>query len=128
VAEYLAGGLWQHCDVQNAAIAAKRTQLLQMLTQHLDDLCVWSEPAGGLFVWLRFPDDVDRDRLQALADARGVRYARGRAFHVGNDDVPYLRLAFGHVPADAIRDGIAALAQCIREARTSNEAAKPTSL
>jgi hypothetical protein len=42
--------------------------------------------------------------------------------------VPYLRLAFGHVPADAIRDGIAVLAPCIREARTSNESAKPASL
>jgi 2-aminoadipate transaminase len=99
-----------------------------MLGLHLSNLCVWSEPAGGLFLWLRFPDDVDRDRLQSLADARGFRYARGRAFHVGNEDVPFLRLAFGHVPAQAIREGIPVLAQCIREARTSNEFGKPASL
>jgi 2-aminoadipate transaminase len=128
VAEYLTGGLWRHCEVQNAALNEKRGVLLESLERHLDDLCVWSEPAGGLFLWLRFPDDVDRDRLQALADARGVRYARGRAFHVGNEDVPYLRLAFGHVREDVIRDGIALLAQCLREARTSNEAARPASL
>jgi 2-aminoadipate transaminase len=128
VAEYLSGGLWAHCDEQNAALAAKRNLLLEMLGDQLSDLCVWSEPTGGLFLWLRFPDDVDRDRLQSLADARGFRFARGRAFHVGNEDAPFLRLAFGHVPAAAIREGIPVLARCIREARTSNEYGKPASL
>jgi 2-aminoadipate transaminase len=128
VAEYLSGELWAHCAGQNAALQEKRDLLVDMLGLHLSDLCVWSEPAGGLFLWLRFPDDVDRDRLQSLADARGFRYARGRAFHVGNEDVPFLRLAFGHVPAQAIREGIPVLAQCIREARTSNEFGKPASL
>ncbi len=128
VAEYLSDGLWQHCDVQNAALKAKRDLLLELLGEHLADLCCWSEPAGGLFLWLRFPNDVDRDRLQSLAESRGFRYARGRAFHVGNEDVPYLRLAFGHVAERAIRDGIPILAQCIAEARTSNERGRPESL
>jgi 2-aminoadipate transaminase len=128
VAEYLGGGLWAHCDEQNAALAAKRNLLLEMLADELSDLCVWSEPAGGLFLWLRFPDDVDRDRLQSLAEARGFRFARGRAFQVSNEDAPFLRLAFGHVPAEAIREGIPVLARCIREARTSNESGKPVSL
>jgi len=128
VAEYLAAGLWKHCDEQNAALREKRDLLLETLGDHLGELCCWSAPAGGLFLWLRFPDDVDRDRLQSLADQRGFRYARGRAFHVGNEDVPYLRLAFGHVTEQAIREGIPVLAQCIREARTSNEPGKPASL
>ncbi len=128
VHEYLAGGLWRHCDEQNVVLKHKRDLLFEMLSVHLDDLCVWSQPAGGLFLWLRFPDDVDRDRLATLSEQRGFRYGRGRNFHVGNEDVPYLRLAFGHVPDDAIREGVGVLAQCIREARTSNEPAKPASL
>lgn len=128
VHEYLAGGLWRHCDEQNAVLKRKRDLLIDMLEQQLGDLCRWSQPAGGLFLWLRFPDDVDRDRLSSLSEARGFRYGRGRNFHVDNDDVPYLRLAFGHVPDKAIRDGIPVLAQCIREARTSNEPGRPESL
>jgi 2-aminoadipate transaminase len=128
VAEYLGSGLWAHCDEQNSALAVKRDLLLEMLATELSDLCVWSKPAGGLFLWLRFPDDVDRDRLQSLAEARGFRFARGRAFQVDNEDAPFLRLAFGHVPAEAIREGIPVLARCIREARTSNEPGRPASL
>jgi len=129
VAEYLCtAGIWRHCDEQNAVLAAKRDLLVGMLGQELGDLCRWSNPAGGLFLWLRYPDDVDRERLQALADERGFRFARGRSFQVDNEDVPYLRLAFGHVPDAVIREGIPVLARCIREARTSNEAARPESL
>jgi len=128
VCEYLAQDLWRHCDEQNSALVVKRDLLLEALDEHLGELCCWSMPAGGLFLWLRFPEDVDRDRLQSLADARGFRYARGRSFHVAADDVPYLRLAFGHVPAEAIREGVPVLAQCLREARTSNEPARPASL
>jgi 2-aminoadipate transaminase len=128
VCEYLSGGLWEHCDKENAMYLAKRNLLMGCLDDALGDLCCWSEPSGGLFLWLRFPNDVDRDKLQSLADARGFRYARGRNFQVDNEDVPYLRLAFGHVADEAITEGIPVLAQCIREARTSNEAARPESL
>ena len=35
------------------------------------DVCVTSTPPGGLFVWVRFPVDVDQDKLLRLtADDR----------------------------------------------------------
>jgi 2-aminoadipate transaminase len=128
VHEYLNERVWPHCDEQNATFQHKRDLLSRTLDANVADTCRWSAPAGGLFLWLRLPDDVDRDRLQSLADQRGFRYARGRSFQVDNEDVPYLRLAFGHVPDAMIEDGIPVLAQCIREARTSNERGRPASL
>jgi len=128
VYEYLNGRVWAHCDEQNATFRHKRDLLCSTLDGHLSDSCRWSVPGGGLFLWLRLPEDVDRDRLQALADQRGFRYARGRAFQVANEDVAFLRLAFGHVPDEMIERGIPVLAECIAEARTSNEAGKPSSL
>jgi len=115
-------------DEQNATFKHKRDLLCRTLDAHVGDSCRWSEPAGGLFLWLRLPDDVDRDKLQSLADQRGFRYARGRAFQVDNEDVPFIRLAFGHVPDEMITEGIPVLAECIREARTSNERGRPASL
>jgi 2-aminoadipate transaminase len=128
VAEYLSSGVWAHCEEQNATFKHKRDLLCGTLEAHVADSCRWSEPDGGLFLWLRLPDDVDRDKLQSLADQRGFRYARGRAFQVNNEDVPFIRLAFGHVPDEMITEGIPVLAECIREARTSNERGRPGSL
>lgn len=69
---------------------------------------------------MRLPDDVDRRKLLERSQSRGVACLPGSAFHFQGADVPYLRLAFGHLHRDAIERGIGELARCIREARTSN--------
>jgi DNA-binding transcriptional MocR family regulator len=66
-------------------------------------------------MWIKLPEDVDRVRLRALADARHITYATGQAFHAYNEDVPYLRLAFGWINRDDIADGVRLLAECVRE-------------
>lgn len=121
VAEFYKEGTQQHTDFGNKALKVKRDLVLSSLEQELEDLCVWSKPVGGLFIWLRMPDDVDRQRLFELASSRGFAYLPGMAFHFESVDVPYLRLAFGHLTESQITEGIPVLAQCLRESRTSNE-------
>ena len=117
IAEYFKDNMWAHIDRANEALRVKRDALLEVLREHLGDICTWSHPVGGLFLWLRFPDDVDTDKLARLADADGVHYVPGSRFHFNGDDVPYLRLAFGNAPEADIRDGVALLAQCIKASR-----------
>ena len=94
----------------------------------LEDQCVWSHPTGGLFLWLRLPEDTDLDRLRAEASERGFNYAEGKDFNVTGERVPYIRLAFGHVPDELITEGIPVLAQSIAKARSSNAARGFTTL
>ena len=120
VAELYRDGVWPLTDHFNESLCVKKNLVVDGLADELDDLCAWSNPAGGLFVWLRYPEDVDQKKLAELAAARNVHFAPGANFHINNEERPYLRLAFGHVPDEDIRDGIPILAQCIREARTCN--------
>ncbi|HBP14501.1 MAG TPA: hypothetical protein DD457_04805, partial [Gammaproteobacteria bacterium] len=122
VAELYRDGVWSLTDHLNESLRVKKNLVVDGLADELDDICAWSDPAGGLFVWLRYPEDVDQRKLTELTAARNVYFAPGANFHITGDDRPYLRLAFGHVPDQDIRDGIPLLAQCIREARTSNAA------
>lgn len=122
VAELYRDDVWQLTEELNVALKRKKNLVVDGLDESLADLCKWSNPAGGMFVWVRFPADVDQAKLLKLTEERGFRYQAGENFHVDGDQVPYLRLAFGHVPDQAIRDGIPVLAQCLRECRTSNEA------
>lgn len=128
VAEFYRDGIRDHCEVANPVLKRKRDLLLAGLERELADLCVWSRPPGGLFLWLRVPDDVDMGRLVELAAADGFHFATGQSFHVRREPVPYLRLAFGHVPDEDIEAGIPVLAKNIRAARTSNEAVRFDSL
>ncbi len=121
-AEFYKEGISQHAEVTNPVLKSKRDTTTTALAEHLDDICAWSNPAGGLFIWVRVPDDVDRRKLYELSHSRGVNYLPGTAFHYKNRNQPYLRLAFGHLTEEQISDGIPVLAQCIRETRTSNEA------
>ena len=128
VAEFYKDGIWTHTKFGNEALLKKRDQVLAGLDTHLADLCVWSKPEGGLFIWMRLPDDVDRKDLWQRTQASGFAYLPGVAFHYRNANVPYLRLAFGHLTEQQIADGIPVLARCIKESRTSNEAMVHNSL
>ncbi len=128
VAELYRDDVWSLTEELNESLKVKKNLVVDGLADAAGDICASSNPSGGLFVWVRFPDDVDQAKLAKLAAERGFFYASGANFHIHGDEVPYLRLAFGHVPDDDIRDGIPILAQCLREARTSNEAPAFTGL
>jgi len=117
-AEYFKDNLWQHIEEGRQAVKAKRNVLLDALEGEFGGVpgMSWTQPDGGLFVWIKLPEEVDRTRLQELALARGITYATGQAFHALNEDVPYLRLAFGWIDKDEIAEGVRALADCVRQA------------
>jgi 2-aminoadipate transaminase len=120
-AEFYKDGIAAHAAVSNPVLQNKRDLTIQGLENELDDLCVWSKPVGGLFIWVRLPADVDRKKLAQTAKANGLHFLPGIAFHYQNKDLPYLRLAFGHLTEEQIVEGVPVLAKCIRECRTSNE-------
>lgn len=121
VAELYRDGLWELTEELNVALKTKKNLVFDGLKRELSEICCWSNPTGGMFVWVRFPDDVDQVKLSELCAKRGFGYAPGQNFHVDGRQVPYLRLAFGHLPDQAIKEGIPVLAECLRESRTSNE-------
>ena len=120
-AELYKDGVWALTEELNESLKVKKNLVVEGLRESGADVCVASNPSGGLFVWVRFPDDVDQTKLARLTAERNFLYAPGANFHIHGKTVPYLRLAFGHVPDDDIRDGIPVLTQCLRQARTSNE-------
>ena len=117
-AEYFKDNLWQHIEEGRQAVKDKRNVLLDALEGEFGAVpgMSWTQPDGGLFVWIKVPEDVDRTRLQELATARGITYATGQAFHALNQDVPYIRLAFGWIDKDEIAEGVRALADCVQQA------------
>ena len=121
VAALYKDGVWEITEELNEALKVKKNLVVEGLADAGADVCVTSNPPGGLFVWVRFPDDVDQAKLLRLAAERNFRYAPGANFHIHGDPVPYLRLAFGHMPDDDIQAGMPVLARCLRESRRSNE-------
>jgi 2-aminoadipate transaminase len=117
-AEYFNEHLWEHIEEARLAVKAKRNILLDALESEFGGMSgmTWTQPQGGLFLWVKLPPEVNRARLQELATARGIVYHTGQAFHTANQDVEYLRLAFGWIDQEDIAEGVRVLAECVREA------------
>ncbi|NKB67114.1 MAG: aminotransferase class I/II-fold pyridoxal phosphate-dependent enzyme [Candidatus Latescibacteria bacterium] len=121
-AAYFKDRLWQHIEANNVLLKEKRDAVFAGLEEHVGDLCSWSKPVGGLFIWVGFPADVDREKLWNLVQEQGILCARGASFHIDRADIPYLRLAFGYPSLEVIREGIPVLADCIRQAQVGEPA------
>lgn len=74
-------------------------------------------PKGGIYLWLRLPDEVDVRRLVKPAAARGVQFNPGPEWALDAESAKsQLRLCFALPSKDEIRDGVAALARvCFEE-------------
>ena len=113
VAEYMKGGLDQHIEVHNRALAAKRDVMLAALGENFGSSVTWTVPQGGLYVWVKFPEGVDLAAVQDQVYEEGVGYYNGAQFSPSGEGANYLRLCFGHPPAETIREGIGELARIL---------------
>ncbi|MCY7317717.1 MAG: PLP-dependent aminotransferase family protein, partial [Ramlibacter sp.] len=77
----------------------------------------WNTPAGGMFIWLRLPPELDAAELLPRAVELGVAFVPGAAFFAHEPDPRTLRLSFGTASVEQIDTGMAALAAAIRASR-----------
>jgi DNA-binding transcriptional MocR family regulator len=75
----------------------------------------WTEPLGGFYFWLRFPEGFSSTELFENCRERGVVFVSGRTFDPHNERDNCLRLAFSNMPRKHIEPGIRILAEEIRK-------------
>jgi 2-aminoadipate transaminase len=73
----------------------------------------WTQPEGGMNVWVRLPEPLDAGDLLKRAQREGVSYLPGRYFAVSRLDPGALRLSFAGLPPEQIRKGLAILGRVI---------------
>ena len=116
----------QHVDQLRRTYAAKCDAMLEALQHHLGryagDQMRWTIPSGGMYVYLSLPLNIDTGRQGTLfqrALDRHVLYVPGEFCYCPDPTrtVPrhHIRLSFGEVTIEQIGEGIARLAEGIRE-------------
>lgn len=75
-------------------------------------------PQGGLFVWLRLPEQTSALRLLPLAVAEGVEFAPGSRFFANPaEGEDYLRLNFVTQTPEDIEEGVRRLGLALKRLR-----------
>jgi DNA-binding transcriptional MocR family regulator len=93
----------------------RRDRLLAALAREMPEGCAWSEPEGGLFVWLRLPNGMDSAPLLGRAvEEAGIAFVPGAAFYFDRSGRDYLRLSYSLASEAEIDSGMARLAALIR--------------
>ncbi len=92
----------------------RRTAMVGALRKYLPNSASFTEPAGGMFIWLRLPDGLSAHKLleKALADEK-IAFVPGAAFHAAGGGENTLRLSFSTCTPEVIDDGMRRLANLI---------------
>ncbi len=124
VAEYLGDHLWDHIREVNGVMKARKDAVIESLEAHFGGLgeeVRWTDPPGGMFVWVQIPTATDTRKALQLAAGQGVYYSPGQGFSATGEDIPFLRIAFGFPTIEDIRDGIPILAECVKAAQRGDK-------
>ncbi len=110
------GFLREHVPTIRARYKAQRDAMRAALEKHMPAGCHWNVPVGGMFFWVELPEGVDATAMLPKAVERGMAYVPGAAFFADHAKANTLRLSFVTVSPAQIEQGIAMLAQAIKEA------------
>jgi 2-aminoadipate transaminase len=120
VAEFFKEHLDEHLAATNVAVGAKCRAVVETLRENVSDICTWTEPRGGLFLWIDLPETTDMDKVAEIAGQHQVGYSNGSAFHYRSDPVKAIRLAYAYTHIDDVAEGITYLCDAIRGAQVES--------
>ena len=109
-----AGEFERQIPRSRALYASHWRALEQAFRRYLPNGCTWSEPAGGFFVWLTLPPQLDADEMRADAVTAGVTYVPGHAFYASDSGRNEIRLSFSHLSEEDLDRATERLAGVIR--------------
>jgi 2-aminoadipate transaminase len=71
----------------------------------------WTNPEGGMFLWVTCPEGVNTNELMQQALARKVLFVPGQDFFSNDPGIRYMRLNFSNASMEQIQEGIGRLAE-----------------
>jgi 2-aminoadipate transaminase len=116
VAEYVSKHFYSHVTHLNGVLHEKLKVMQEAVAREFGASAECWAPKGGIFLWIKLPDQVDTRKLLKPAADAGIIFNEGPAWAVSPDNsASHLRLCFAMPDHQTIRDGVAALAQVCYE-------------
>lgn len=91
----------------------RRDAMISAMRETFPAGTAWTEPEGGMFLWVTLPPRLDATQLLKEAIAEKVAYVPGAPFFVAGGGQNCLRLNFSNSLPSRIEDGIGRLARLL---------------
>ncbi|MEW5825285.1 MAG: PLP-dependent aminotransferase family protein [Candidatus Bipolaricaulota bacterium] len=111
-------GLDQHLDEIRPIYRAKKEAMIAALEKYMPDEpgLRWTNPDGGLFIWMWLPEDLSAEEMLESAIRHKVAYVPGSSAYVDGGGKNTLRLSYSLATPETIDEGIRRLADVVTEA------------
>ena len=115
-AKYLSSGAYDINLKKTCALYKRKKEVMvNSFEEFMPKGVTWTNPDGGLFLFLRLPEQFDTRELFDLAIKENVAFVIGEAFHSDGSGKNTMRLNFSFASDDKIREGVKRLANAIRK-------------
>ncbi|KQW21981.1 aminotransferase [Afipia sp. Root123D2] len=116
LSEFCTAHFADHVPKLRKGLRIKLEALMEALAEQFGTAAEFDDPPGGIFLWVKLPDNVDAPRLYQCAQAAGIAINPGPEWSVNaTHSKSRLRLCFASPSVQQIRDGVAALAEVCRQ-------------
>jgi DNA-binding transcriptional MocR family regulator len=116
LADFMSTGAYErHLASQRKRLRARRDVLVSALRAEMPEGASWTEPEGGLQLWLELPEPLDSRELFADALRAGVLVSPGFQFNCDGRPSRAFRLSIGAVNEAEIALGVERFGKVIRE-------------
>ena len=115
VYEYLKDNKDSYVEGLSRSLGSKRDAMIRSLGEFFPPSCTWTEPTGGMLVWVELPEHADTGQVLDKAVSKGVKYNPGSIFRSDRKGGNKLRLTYSHNTPEDIEKGIEILANVFEE-------------
>ena len=116
IAYQLANSPWMktHIHLIRRTYKERRDVMLESLRKYMPEGVQWTEPKGGLFLWVTLPEGMDSASIFKFAVMEKVAFVPGVSFHPLGRGENTMRLNFSCMKPELIEEGIKRLANVVK--------------
>src|SRR5262249_30685235 len=115
LAEFCPRHFAEHVPKLAKTLSGKLQTLREALAEQFGTSAEFGDPPGGIYLWIKLPDNVDTVKLAQAALAAGVALNPGPEWSTDKERARCrLRLCFANPEPETIKQGVAVLAEVCR--------------
>jgi DNA-binding transcriptional MocR family regulator len=116
---YLRSGIWnKHLEYMKKEYSVRYFEAVRAVKKYLRGAS-FTQPYGGLNLWIKLPEDVDSGELFERCRERNVLFTPGTVFIKGTQGKQHIRVSFASAGLAQITEGISIIGQVMEEIKGS---------
>jgi 2-aminoadipate transaminase len=116
IARYMEKGLLEkNLEKTIELYRGRRSHMINCFKKYMPEGVSWTEPEGGLFLFLTLPQQIDTDEIFKKAISKKVAFVAGSSFFCNNSGHNTMRINFSFSDKDEIEEGVRRLSQVISD-------------